>query len=147
VSGTGGPESPAGGAGRIRIRSEVLAQILDEARRAPHEECCGLLGGSSGAITRAFPARNALASATAYEIAPEELFRIFREMRRLGLEHLGIYHSHPASENAPSPRDIEQAFYPDAGYFILSPLASAERPVRAFSIREGSVAELVVERV
>jgi [CysO sulfur-carrier protein]-S-L-cysteine hydrolase len=146
VSETGAPESPAGG-GRVRIRSEVLAQILAEARHAPHEECCGLFAGSGGAITRAFPARNALGSATAYEIAPEELFRIFREIRSAGLEHLGIYHSHPAGENAPSPRDIEQAFYPDAAYFILSPLASAERPVRAFSIRDGRVAEFEIERV
>jgi proteasome lid subunit RPN8/RPN11 len=119
--------------------------MLRHAWRRPEEECCGLLAGSGGVITHAFPAKNILASATAYEIAPKELFDIFRALRRAGLEHLGIYHSHPATENAPSPRDIERAYYPDAVYFIVSPLASAERPVRAFSIRDGAVAELEIE--
>jgi proteasome lid subunit RPN8/RPN11 len=148
VSETGAPESRAAtpaAAVRIRIRDEVIWEMLREARRAPGEECCGLLAGTGGAITHVFPAKNILGSATAYEIAPEELFSIFRAMRSAGLDHLGIYHSHPKGENKPSARDIEQAYYPDAAYFILSPLESASRPVRAFRIRDGAAAELEFE--
>jgi proteasome lid subunit RPN8/RPN11 len=65
----------------------------------------------------------------------------------MGLEHLGIYHSHPTGENVPSPRDIERALYPDAAYLIVSSQPRAARPVRAFTIREGNVNELVIERV
>ncbi len=107
-------------------------------------ECCGLLAGAGGIITRIFPAKNALASATAYEVAPQELFQLFRRIREEGLEHLGIYHSHPASENVPSPRDIELAGYPNEAYFIISPLPAAPHPVRAFSIRDGRVEELEI---
>lgn len=128
-----------------RIRREILAHLREEARKASEEECCGLLAGRDGIITRVLPARNALESATAYEIAPEELFRLLRQMRREDLEMLGIYHSHPRGENRPSPRDIASAFYSEAAYFIVSPLADAAKPVRAFSIRDGSVAELQIE--
>ena len=131
--------------GTVRIRKEILALLRQEAHRAPGEECCGLLAGRDGVITQMFPAANALASATAYEIAPLELFHNLREMRAARLELLGIYHSHPTGENRPSPRDIEQAFYPDAAYFILSPLPAAAQPVRAFSISEGRATELDIK--
>jgi [CysO sulfur-carrier protein]-S-L-cysteine hydrolase len=128
----------------IRINTEILTRLLEEARRLSDQECCGLLAGTAGVITHILPATNALASPTAYEIAPRELFELFREMRAHGLQHLGIYHSHPNTENVPSPRDIAQAFYPDVAYFILSPLPSAPQPIRAFAIYGGAAAELGV---
>lgn len=128
----------------IRIRAEILKKMLDHARSEPRIECCGLLAGRDGVITHIFPAANALASATAYEIAPQELFRLFKILRAEGLTHLGHYHSHLAAENVPSPTDIEQAGYPDQAYFIVSLLASAPEPIRAFSIRDGIVRELEV---
>ncbi len=131
----------------IRVRAEILRRLLEEARRAPARECCGLLAGLDAVISAIFPAANALASATEFEIAPAELFRLFRQMREAGLEHLGVYHSHPRGENAPSPRDIERAFYPDAAYFIVSPQPGAPRPVRAFRIRAGGVEELEIQAV
>ena len=78
------------------------------------------------------------ASRNRYEIAPEELFRLMREIRAAGLEFLGIYHSHPNGKNEPSPRDIERAYYPEAAYFILSPLPDTVRPVRAFRFAMGT---------
>lgn len=129
----------------IRVRREILERLLAEAQRDPEVECCGLLAGRDGIITALYPARNALASATRYEIAPEELFRLFRRMRAEGLELLGIYHSHPAGENVPSALDVERAYYPDAAYFIVSPARGAARAVRAFRIREGQAQELAIE--
>jgi proteasome lid subunit RPN8/RPN11 len=129
-------------ASAIRVRAEIMDQMLLHARSQPGAECCGLLAGHGGIITASFPAENGLASATAYEIAPRELFALFRRMREQRLDHLGIYHSHPAGENKPSVRDIEQAFYPETAYFIISPKLDAPKPVRAFSIREGRPAEL-----
>lgn len=118
---------------------------MEHARREPEVECCGMLAGRDGAITRVFAAANAAASpATAYEIAPTELFHFTREIRAAGLELLGIYHSHPNGKNEPSARDVAQAYYSDVAYFIISPLQDAKKPVRAFSIRDGRVAELQV---
>lgn len=137
------------GAEPIRIRAEILQKMLEHAYSEPHAECCGLLAGSNGVITHIFQATNALGSATAYEIAPKELFQLFRSLREQGLTHLGHYHSHLASENVPSPTDIEQAAYPDEAYFIVSLLPGASKPIRAFSIRDGVVREksvVVVQR-
>jgi|SRR5580693_1335019 proteasome lid subunit RPN8/RPN11 len=128
----------------VRVREIVLKEILAQARREPQIECCGLLAGRNGVITEIFPATNALASATAYEIAPRELFELFRALRAEKLTHLGQYHSHLSTENVPSPTDIEQAGYPDQAYFIVSLRGDAANPVRAFSIRDGAVRELEI---
>jgi [CysO sulfur-carrier protein]-S-L-cysteine hydrolase len=128
----------------VRIRATIVEAMLRAARNEPDVECCGLLAGTCGVISEILPARNALKSATKYEIAPLELFALFRRMHEEGLDHLGIYHSHPAGENAPSPTDIEHAFYPEAAYFLLSPRPDARRPVRAFSIRDGRALELEI---
>ena len=131
----------------IRVRAEIVQEMLRIARSEPRMECCGLLAGVGGVITRIFPAKNALASPTAYDVAPQDLFQLFRRIREEELEHLGIYHSHPASENVPSPRDIELAAYPNEAYFIISLLPAAPNPVRAFSIRDGHVQELKIQIV
>lgn len=133
--------------GVVRVRAEVLERMAEEARRHADVECCGLLGGHQGLISTIFPARNALASAMAFEIAPEELFHLFREIRAAGLEFLGIYHSHPAGGNAPSARDIECAYYPEAAFFIVSLQPGGPKPIRAFSICGGSASELTIETV
>jgi len=127
------------------VRAGIVEEMLRHARSEPGMECCGLLAGLSGVITKVFTAKNALESPTAYEIAPQELFQLFRRMREEGLDHLGHYHSHPASENIPSPRDIELAYYEHEAYFIVSLLPGAPHPVRAFSIRDGQVEELKIE--
>ncbi len=131
----------------VRVTELVLQRLLEEARSAPDEECCGLLAGGDGIITAIFPAPNASDAADAYEIAPQDLFRLMREIRACGLELLGIYHSHPTGENRPSARDIERAYYPDAAYFILLPMPDAPQPVRAFSIRDGRATEIAIEAV
>lgn len=107
-----------------------------------------MLAGRDGVITRAYPAVNAASNpARHYEIAPQELFHLTREIRAAGLQLLGIYHSHPNGKNEPSARDIEQAYYPDVAYFIISPLPESEKPARAFSICDGAVAELEIRGV
>jgi [CysO sulfur-carrier protein]-S-L-cysteine hydrolase len=129
-----------------RIKMKVYDEILRHARENPLAECCGLLGGRDGMITRAFEAVNAASDPTkSYEIAPVEIFKMMREMRASGLELLGIYHSHPTGENRPSVRDIELAYYPETPYFIISALSEAKTPVRAFLVRDGHATELEVQ--
>lgn len=130
----------------VRIRREILTAMRQEAAKTSAQECCGLLAGRDETITRIFPATNAHPQpATEYEIAPQELFRVMKEIRAKELELMGIYHSHPRGENRPSRSDIERAFYPDTPYFILSPLPDAPQPVCVFLIRDGNVTELRIE--
>ena len=57
----------------------------------------------------------------------------------------GIVHSHVASKAEPSATDVGLAQYPDALYLICS-LASDPPIVRAWSIVEGGVSEVVLHR-
>ncbi len=131
--------------GNCRVTRAALGEMLVAARLDASYECCGLLAGRAGEITNIFPAQNALASPTAYEISPQELFALFREIRARNLELLGIYHSHPQTENIPSVTDIARAYYPDAIYFIISPRLEEPKPIRAFRIRDGNFTELSIE--
>ncbi len=129
----------------IQIRSEIVRTMSEHASSDPGRECCGLLAGQGGVVTEALAARNVAGDpARSYEIAPEEIVRLMKKFRAQNLEFLGIYHSHPTGENEPSARDVEQAYYSEAAYFILSPRTDAAKPVRAFSIRDGQVRELQI---
>lgn len=130
---------------RLLLSRALYDSLLEEAQRSLPNECCGLLAGHGQRATHIFPATNALASPTAYDIAVPELIALFRRLRVEKLELVGIYHSHPTGDNFPSARDRERAFYPEIAYVIVSPRADAAHPVRAFRIREGEVAELPVE--
>jgi [CysO sulfur-carrier protein]-S-L-cysteine hydrolase len=130
----------------IRIPTEILAALLTHARSNVPDESCGLLAGRNSTITNFYPTENASPTPTTnYEIPPKDLFRTMREIRNANLELLAIYHSHPATDNAPSPTDIARAYYPETPYIIVSPRAQAPNPIRAFQIRDNTVTELAIE--
>lgn len=131
----------------VRIRVGVLTAMREQARLHLPEECCGLLAGQPGLVTELIPASNTLASPREYFIDPIELIAALRAMRQRGLLHLGVYHSHPTGVNFPSQRDVDLAYYPACTYFIVSPAAAFDPQVRAFTIRNGQVAELGIEPV
>lgn len=132
---------------KLILSRRLATTLLAEARHVAPLECCGLLGGHGQRVTQVFPATNELASPVAYEIPPRELFELFRRLRAQQLDLVGIYHSHPTGDNYPSARDIERAYYPETAYLIVALEAPPKvgQPFRAFRIREGEVAELVVE--
>ncbi len=131
----------------VQIEAAIIDSMVEHARLEAPLECCGLLMGQAGRITRLRRMRNQAQSPIRYEMAPAELFQFFKDLRGSGLRHLGIYHSHPSSEAFPSATDIAQAFYPDCTWFILSLLAPGHPSVRAFSIMAGVVAERTIQPI
>ena len=129
----------------VQSRRKVYAQLLEHARRQPHEECCGILGGKDELITRAFSAKNGAADPIRnYEITAKEMARLMAELRQHRLEFLGIYHSHPnwLDANEPSSKDIALAHNSVPIHFIVTPRPYATKPIRAFSIRDGRSIEV-----
>jgi len=125
----------------IRVSHDVMEGMESHARESYPLECCGLLAGKEKLITVIFQTRNAAASVDKYEIDPVEQLNVFEEIDRRSLKLLGIYHSHPSHPCHPSALDISRAFYPDTAFFIIS-LVDLQRPqIKAFIIREGTVAE------
>jgi proteasome lid subunit RPN8/RPN11 len=103
-----------------------------------------MIGSRDGDAVRVYRATNAAASPLRYEIEGAEQYRIQMQIEDSGLELGAIYHSHTRTEPYPSQTDINLAFYPDALYVIVG-LASDEPEVRAFTIREGQVADAQLE--
>lgn len=100
-------------------------------------ECCGLLAGrlaedgAVGRVEKRYRLHNALASPSEYESEPRDMFAAVRDMRRLGLEVLAVYHSHPTAEAVPSRKDRERNYSEDVVNLIIS-LAGREPTARAW---------------
>jgi len=129
----------------LTIRRDQLAEILEHCRREAPLEACGILSGREGVVSRVYPMTNVEQSPSRYLMAPEEQFRVMGEVWSRGEELVGIYHSHPASEAYPSPRDVEVAFYPDAYYLIVS--LAGDPVVRAFRLAGGQILETEIRVV
>ena len=117
----------------LTLTAEQVTQLFAHAQAVAPEECCGLLGGKAGQVTRVYSLPNVAADAQrAYETAPADLFAAQKTMRERGEKLLGIYHSHPGQiEPQPSATDVRLAFYPTAVYFIIG-LGDAQPILRAF---------------
>jgi len=115
--------------------------MIQHAREEAPLECCGLLMGASETITQHRKMVNVLQSPNRYSMDPQALFDFFRDLRSLQLRHLGIYHSHPASDAYPSKTDLDESHYPDCTYFIVS-LKNVQSPsVRAFELAQRVIQE------
>ena len=122
----------------ITLTLAQLAEIFAHARQTVPAECCGLISGTAeGTAKTIFALRNiAVDKTVTYEAAPEDLFAAQRRMRECDEQLLGIYHSHPRSEEpTPSETDVRLAYYPRAVYFIVG-LAGPQPLMRAFRISE-----------
>ncbi|HWR36531.1 MAG TPA: M67 family metallopeptidase [Clostridia bacterium] len=113
--------------------------------RYPHE-CCGvLLGAISGnrkIVSRVVRCTNTRGQAarTRYNIDPRELIDIQRQAREHGESILGFYHSHPDAPPHWSRTDLDQAYWPDCSYIIVSVLAGNASEMTSF-VLEGADAD------
>jgi proteasome lid subunit RPN8/RPN11 len=110
----------------LYISSELLSQIHHHAEGAYPEEGAGLLlGGIDGehkrveAILSLSNAREDGARHNRYLLTPQDYIYGEQEAARLGLDVLGIFHSHPDHPNRPSEFDQEWAM-PWFSYVITS---------------------------
>jgi proteasome lid subunit RPN8/RPN11 len=124
----------------MRISQELFDEMVAHAAQDAPNECCGMIATRDGEAVTVHRATNAAASPLRYEIDGAEQYRIQMEIDDAGLDLGAIYHSHTRSEPFPSQTDINLAFYPDALYVIVG-LMNGAPDVRAFTIRDGQVAE------
>ena len=105
--------TPNNGPDEIRSpRWQILEAIAPPTRGSePELECCGLLAGRNGVISRDVArTKTRCASATAYEIAPQELFAVIPPHARRGPGASGhITTPTCTAKTAPSPSDIARS--------------------------------------
>ncbi len=122
----------------LQIPQKIINEIIDHARIGLPEEVCGYLAGSGNEVTRQFRLTNIDHSHEHFSFDPAEQFQAVREARKLGLEILANYHSHPATPARPSEEDIRLAFDPEISYIIIS-LAGSQVGIKSFKIRDSIV--------
>jgi proteasome lid subunit RPN8/RPN11 len=103
--------------------SDYAALRMHGEETYPHE-CCGVLLGRSAPdgnrvreIVRAGNTRTDSAR-NRYNIAPEELIKIQHQARKLGLDIVGFYHSHPDCPAQWSQTDFAEAHWVGCSYVI-----------------------------
>jgi proteasome lid subunit RPN8/RPN11 len=127
----------------LTIDAAILDAIVAHARRDHPDEACGVVAGPAGSDTptRHIPMDNAARSMTFYEFDSMEQLRVWREMDDADEEPVVIYHSHTATEAAPSRTDVNLAAEPGAHYLLVSTRDPQSTEIRSFRIVDGAVTE------
>jgi len=127
----------------LTIDATILDAIVKHARRDHPDEACGVVAGPVGSDTptRHIPMDNAARSMTFYQFDSMEQLRVWREMDDADEEPVVIYHSHTATEAAPSRTDANLAAEPGAHYLLVSTREPEITEVRSFRIVDGAVTE------
>jgi len=122
----------------IQIPVQIIDELFDHARTGLPEEVCGYLAGNARQVVKHFRLTNIDHSNEHFSFDPKEQFQVVREARKLGLEILANYHSHPETPARPSPEDIRLAYDPNISYVIVS-LATEVPDIKSFRIQNGEV--------
>ncbi len=132
-AGKAGAASPAGvpegvhpGPISASVPVAMVRAIIEQAQREYPNEACGIIAGAGlaeagGAVTGWFPARNEFASPLRFNIAPDDLLRIYQAIDDADEEVWAIVHSHVRSPAKPSPTDVGRAAgWPSALWVLVS---------------------------
>jgi [CysO sulfur-carrier protein]-S-L-cysteine hydrolase len=125
----------------MRIARELYDAIVAHAQADAPDECCGMIASRDDQAVTVHRAENSAHSPLRYEIDPREQLHIQNAIDDAELDLGAIYHSHTRSTPYPSQTDINLAFYPDALYVIVGLASGPEPLVKAYTIRDGEVAE------
>ncbi|HUS06870.1 MAG TPA: M67 family metallopeptidase [Bryobacteraceae bacterium] len=110
----------------IRIENEAWDVMVAHARDTYPNECCGAMigstdGGGQKLVKTAVVLENAFRGeqGARYELRSEDLLKAEAEARRLGMELIGIFHSHPDCDAYFSKTDLENSC-PWYSFVVLS---------------------------
>jgi proteasome lid subunit RPN8/RPN11 len=133
----------------LRIRRELVDEIVAHARRDHPDEACGVIAGPEGSDSpeRFIPMLNAARSPTFYEFDSGDLLKLYREMAANDEVPVVIYHSHTATEAYPSRTDANIAAEPDAHYVLVSTRDPEVHEFRSYRIVDAEITEEPVEIV
>jgi proteasome lid subunit RPN8/RPN11 len=112
-------------------------EMLAHAQSERPNECCGLLAGiiDTNLVVKRYEMVNEAASPIEYRADPRSLLHAEKDMDKLGLQVLAIYHSHPTSAPIPSRTDLERRYIADVVNYIIS-LQGPEPVMRGWWLSE-----------
>jgi proteasome lid subunit RPN8/RPN11 len=89
-----------------------MQSIIDHVEAHAPLEACGLLAGRESRVERIWTVPNQAESPVRYVMEPVAQLKALEWIDSNGMDLLGIFHSHPAGPETPSPTDIAEAAYP-----------------------------------
>jgi proteasome lid subunit RPN8/RPN11 len=126
----------------LYIPPEILQQIQANGEGAYPEEGAGLMlgqeQGEGRSVQRILPIQNAREDAARhnrYLLTAQDMLRGEQEAARLGLDVLGVFHSHPDHPNQPSEFDRDWAL-PWYSYVITSVQKGTAVESRSWRLRD-----------
>lgn len=136
----------------LEMKSDILNEIHAHGESAHPEEGAGLLLGEvnngTKRVTKILNLTNTREESerhNRYLLGPEDYAHGEEEAERLGLEVLGVFHSHPGHPNVPSEFDREWA-WPWFSYLITSVWSQMVMESRSWRLTEDR-SRFVEERV
>ena len=122
----------------MRIKKEIIDNIIAHAKSGVPIEMCGYLASENGTISKHYELTNVDQSEDHFTFDPKEQFATIKDARSSGLEVCAVYHSHPVTPARPSAEDIKLAYDPNISYVIIS-LAGGGEDVKSFKIKDSQV--------
>jgi proteasome lid subunit RPN8/RPN11 len=109
------------------------------------------MGGryARGSVDAFVPARNADASSRTYSIGPDGFADAEAVFDPLGLDIVGVMHSHTHTDAYPSPTDVDKGDNPllEGWHFVIVSLRAEAPVLRSYLIVDREIREEVVEVV
>ena len=125
----------------LYLKRDLLEKMIKQIRREAPDEACGILAGKEGKVEKIYRMVNTDKNSETFFMDPKEQLDVVKDIRKKGLEIVGIYHSHTNSDAYPSQRDVEFAFNPEVSYVIIS-LKNKDNPyIRSFKIENNKIKE------
>lgn len=91
----------------MQIVYAVAREIAEHAMAQAPREACGILAGQGSRISKGLPVHNiAPAPRLQFQLDPVEQLKALKTIDALGLNWIGVYHSHPRTAPIPSDQDI-----------------------------------------
>ena len=126
----------------LRVPPKLLAEIGRHGESHYPEEAAGLIFGAVDGETRSargvFPLANVFEPeqrGRRYQINPRDILHAEDEAERLGLDVVGVFHSHPDHPPTPSQFDLDHAV-PWYVYLITSVRQGVAAESRAWKLRD-----------
>ena len=120
----------------IRISQKFLDQMIEHSTSEDPNECCGILAGTNGDISKLYKIRNASPSPYRYVMDPQEMLTSIQDADENGIDLVAFYHSHTHSPAYPSETDTRMAVESGWGDFcyVLISLEDEDKPVVQFYV-------------
>ena len=129
----------------IEISDEFVLEMIEHSRLENPNECCGILAGTEGKVTKLYRIQNSTPSPYRYVMDPNEQLKAMKDADERSLDLMAFYHSHTHSPAYPSDTDIRMATesgWVDFCYVLVSLENSSKPDVRFFDISaDGNVNE------